>query len=541
MAVKIIVVGSVNSSIRDVFTKLAKLQAKQGFAFAIVLGDLFGDCTTEQQLDETVALINGNISVPLPTYFTVGKHDLPLRVVEKLEKDNEVCPNLFYLGRRGSLKTSEGVAIAALGGSYQADIGPEKPSIYSAKYTQADARAITNSADILITSQWPKNIQRNSQVEVPADSSAPVGEQCVADLCSFLRPRYHFTSEAAFFYEREPFFHLPLEDSPNVKHITRFINLAPYGNTSKQKWLYAFSLDVEAPLPTTVPVGTTGTPLTVTAPKRPLDSQQESYSRFSRSSGRPPKRSRRAPSGPGECFFCLSNPNVETHLITSIGAESYVTVAKGPLPTAATFPNLAFPGHMLIIPFSHCPTFEAIGDDDVRKTTIAEMNRYRHALHKMANERSEGKLGSVTWEISRWNGIHVHWQFMPVPLSLIEDGLVDSAFKVDGEISQYPNFEKRDGEDLSIEKGDYFRVIITSTQSDSDGTAQEWKHTTLTLLLTSEFRFDLQFGRRVMAKLLQLEARSNWKDNPQTKEEETQDAETFRKAFEKYDFSLQEA
>lgn len=532
--------GSANCSIRDVFTKLAKLQAKQGFAFAIILGDLFGDGTTEEQLNEIIALINGNISVPLPTYFTVGTHDLPIRVVEKLEKDNEVCPNLFYLGRRGSLKTSEGITIAALGGSFQSRPDAEKPSIYTAKYTQADARAITSSADILITSQWPKNIQRGSTVEIPSGSTAPTGEQCVADLCSALRPRYHFTSEADFFYEREPFFHLPQEDSPDVKHITRFINLAPYGNASKQKWLYAFTLDLEAPLPTVLPVGTTGTPLTVTAPKRPLDSQQESYSRFSRNSGRPQKRSRRGPSGPGECFFCLSNPNVETHLITSIGAESYITVAKGPLPTATTFPKLDFPGHMLIIPFSHCPTFEAIGDDDVRKTTMTEMNRYRHALHKMVCERSEGQLGSVTWEISRWNGIHVHWQFMPVPLSLIQDGLVESAFKVDAELAQYPKFEKTEGEDFSITQGDHFKVIITSTPRGDSGTADEWSHTTLTLPLSPEFRFDLQFGRRVMAKLLQLEARSNWKDNPQTKEEETEDAEAFRKAFEKYDFSLQE-
>ncbi|KAI5279039.1 hypothetical protein KEM54_004387, partial [Ascosphaera aggregata] len=84
-----IVVGAVNSSLRDVFTKLAKLQAKQGFAFAIVLGDLFGDCSTEDCLNELVALIEGTIQVPLPTYFTVGKKDLPLRVIEKLEEGNE--------------------------------------------------------------------------------------------------------------------------------------------------------------------------------------------------------------------------------------------------------------------------------------------------------------------------------------------------------------------------------------------------------------------------------------------------------------------
>ncbi|KAI5283957.1 hypothetical protein KEM55_001277, partial [Ascosphaera atra] len=157
----------------------------------------------------------------------------------------------------------------------------EKPSDYSATYTQLDATTNATTADILITSQWPKNIRDGSRVDTPEDSPVPAGEQCVADLCSTLRPRYHFSSEADFFYEREPFFHFTLPDAPDVKHITRFINLAPYGNATKQKWLYAFNLDLDAPLPTIVPAGTTGTPLTRIAPKRSLGSQQEEFSRFS--------------------------------------------------------------------------------------------------------------------------------------------------------------------------------------------------------------------------------------------------------------------
>jgi diadenosine tetraphosphate (Ap4A) HIT family hydrolase len=46
-----------------------------------------------------------------------------------------------------------------------------------------------------------------------------------------------------------------------------------------------------------------------------------------------------------ECWFCLSSPNVESHLITSIGEHYYCALAKGPL----------VEDHVLIIPIEHLP------------------------------------------------------------------------------------------------------------------------------------------------------------------------------------------
>ncbi|PGH19223.1 hypothetical protein AJ80_04088 [Polytolypa hystricis UAMH7299] len=554
MASKIVVIGSVNCSIKDVFTKLAKLHAKQNFAFAIILGDLFGDGSDEGELDEIMALLQGTISVPLPTYFTVGNNMIPERIVEKLQSDDEVCENLYYLGRRGTLKTSEGIRIVALGGNL-ATAASDKPSAndkYLPQYTESDARSLfgARTADILITNQWPKSIRLGSNVEVPEDTKAPEGVQCVADLCSTLKPRYHFASEASFFFEREPFFHTPTEEMPEVRPITRFINMAPFGNPTKQKWLYAFSLDVNAPAPTIIPTGVTASPLPTLSQKRhALPGQQESYSRFSRGDDyqRPSKRARRPPPDQSECFFCLSNPNITTHLITSIGSESYLTTAKGPLPTSTTFPSLGFPGHMLIIPFTHSPTFEAIPDSASRSSTQEEMHKYKGALQSMVHERSKGELGAVTWEVSRGNGIHIHWQFLPVSENMINRGLVEAAFKVEAENLKYPKFERISPEKEALERGDYFRVWIWGApETSSDGKDEELEAekaragSSFIFPLTPNFRFDLQFGRRVMAKLLQLEDRINWKDTPQTEEEEKADVSAFKKAFEKFDFSLEE-
>lgn len=81
---------------------------------------------------------------------------------------------------------------------------------------------------------------------------------------------------------------------------------------------------------------------------------------------------------------------------------------------------------------------------------------------------------------------------------------------------------------------DFFRVWLWADSDEGD----RIKSKSLVMPLASEMRFDLQFGRRVMAKLLGLEKRVIWQDCEQTVEEETADVERFRKAFEEWDFTL---
>ncbi|KAL4765847.1 CwfJ domain protein [Aspergillus foveolatus] len=564
MASKIIVIGNVNCELQEVFTKLAKLHVKQSFSFAIITGDLFGDCSTDHELQQMTALLQGSIAVPVPTYFTLGSKALPARVIEQLEANDEVCPNLYFLGKRGTLKTSEGIRIVALGGTLVE--GSASGNKYHPSYTESEARTLLGAhhADILLTHDWPKGIRTGSKVEIPGGITLPRETQPVADICSALKPRYHFSSTDELFYEREPFFHLPTEDNPDAKPLTRFISLASYNNskTTKQKWMYAFTLDPSTPHPLSVPAGATATPLrSIPTKRKPLPDQNSSYSRFATTDDHHHHHSKRrkgarAPPGPDQCFFCLSNPNIATHLITSIGTESYLTTAKGPLPTSNTFaPSLTFPGHMLIIPFNHAPALNTITDTSSRHATWTEMQRYRAALHSMIQQKSKGSLGAVTWEVSRSNGIHIHWQFLPVPADLIKRGLVEAAFKVEAENLKYPKFESpsastsslpqpgSEGQDPSAEPGDFFRLWIwdppasPEVEKSNDSTGSE---KTLLLPLGDDFRFDLQFGRRVMAKLMQLEKRINWKDDVQSQEEEEADSAAFKEAFKAFDFTLEE-
>ena len=145
---------------------------------------------------------------------------------------------------------------------------------------------------------------------------------------------------------------------------------------------------------------------------------------------------------------------------------------------------------------------------------------------------------------------------------------MEAAFKVEAENEKYPTlFKTKEVGDGIGESADFFRVWIwapgeedaveaslnhasdnddskvdddATNNDDEGGLGGESRGTqkSLVLQLTPEFRFDLQFGRRVMAKLLGLEGRFNWRDCTQAVEEETKEAEAFKEVFKRFDFSL---
>ncbi|KAL8933292.1 MAG: hypothetical protein Q9216_006435 [Gyalolechia sp. 2 TL-2023] len=269
---------------------VSKLHSKNSFSLAIFLGDFFSNPEVSSDKDDANVsdLINGKITIPLPTYFTLGKHPLPGSVIEKLEQsDDELCPNLYFLGKRSTTKTSEGIRIVNLGGSLDPSItaGLSKEK-FLPFHTEDDAKALrgANSADILLTAHWPSDLRKGSKVVLPDGVETPRGERCVSDLCSALRPRYHFSTSSDAFYEREPFFHPPTEKEPEAKPITRFLT-HPHPSPSLQAPPHPLSPPLEnangspaksnpthASPPTKMATITapTSVPATTTAPDHPL-------------------------------------------------------------------------------------------------------------------------------------------------------------------------------------------------------------------------------------------------------------------------------
>lgn len=490
-------------------------------------------------------MLDGTLEVPLPTYFTVGTQALPPPIASKIKADEDICPNLHYLGKRSITKTSEGIRIVTLGGQ----VDPNNTSGLSTDqhlpfHTDNDVKSLkgTNSADILLTSTWPAGIWAGSKVALdPAQQASILSSEAIGELCAALRPRYHFSaSPGAFFYEREPFVHPSAKETDPIA-LSRFISMAPFGNEAKAKAMYAFTLNKTD---TSVPVGTTPSPFASKQKKRGAD--DDHYSRFGRSRddgihGRRKKRRASPPPGPDRCFFCLSNPNLATHMCCCIGEDAYVTVAKGPLPTSTTFAKhgLDFPGHLIIIPLPHTPVIPALGDvkdpSSEAVKTFREMTRFRESIQAMVASKSSHNLGVVTWEISRARNVHIIWQLVPIPADLVRNGLAEAGFKVEAENQKLPAFVAKD---LSLEEqadyGDFFRVWLWA-----DNGEDKIKGRSLVMPLPSDERFDLQFGRRVLAKLMGMEDRIIWRDCEETVEEETRGVEAFREAFKDWDFTLE--
>lgn len=180
--------------------------------------------------------------------------------------------------------------------------------------------------------------------------------------------------------------------------------------------------------------------------------------------------------------------------------------------------------------------------------------------------------------------MHAHWQWAPLAQSTIERGLVEAGMKVEAENEGWGDVkwtkrkldEGEQEDEILSERGDVFRVWVwtpasdasssdvkTETNDDKTKTETETNSTkiktepsssqlsnpppqspsgTTTLLsmpIPSSIRFNVQFGRRVLAKLLGLEKRMNWQDCGQSEEEETQEAEAFKEVFKEFDFSLE--
>ena len=560
-----VVVGGVNGHFADVFRKLTTLNQKNPFSFALIVDDLFADPSISSPSDEEnlTALLNGSVPVPFTTYFSIGKRPLPPRIIEKIaSSDGEVCENLYFLGKRAVLNTAEGIKIIALGGELvnKMTSGPLEDK-YVPFHTMSDVKVLESAkkADILLTSVWPSSVRRGSRISLPEGAKEPPGSEIVARLCSTLKPRYHFSTSPDFFYEREPFVHTQMDGDATAKSITRFISLASFRNAAKQKWLYAFNIEPKVDSSAMKLDGTTASPFSLFTGKRASAANNDHYQRFSTSNAhRTSKRARQSPLGPNECFFCLANPDLRTHLIASIGDDSYLTAAHGPLTLSDTYPSLAFSAHVLIIPLSHSPTLSSISDFSTRSSTFLEMTRYRQALQTMVHSQSKGQLGAVTWEVSRKGGVHTHWQFLPLSSTTLSKGLVEAAFKVEAENERYPTFETVNSKTIADdpEFDNFFRVWIWSARSPADGTDQNHKRDgtsdsadnkleqgqekCLILRFSNDIRFDLQFGRRVLAKLLGLEDRINWKTCVQSQEEEAADVEALKAAFKEFDFSLQE-
>ena len=450
--------------------------------------------------------------------------------------------------------------IVTLGGALDSAAEGLSEDIHMPTHTIEDTRALmkdVGATDILLTSIWPAGIWNGSRV--PLDPSVEPdtipNSQELAGLCTALKPLYIISpSSESYFFERTPFiFEFP-SDSHRALKVTRFLSLAPFNNVAKAKSLYAFQLpasqlSIEATTPCPFPCSGS-----LQKKRRYLEGDNIRFSNRG-DSWRPdirhgPKRHRKGPPGPQECFFCLGNLTIADHMIVSVGKTAYLATAKGPLPDSCTFATngLNTPAHIIIVPLEHGNSVVTMRDD--WNIVWEEMTRFRKVLQSMIGHVSKQGLGSVTWEISLSKSVHVHWQFLPINASKIYSGLVEAAFKAEAKQSKImcPLVEAEpdlaDAANPFEVPRDFFRIWLWADLDKDDNGEQRGNIVAKTLLMDlkndNERRFDFQYPRRVLCKLMEMPERYSWKACEQSKEEEENDVGKFKEVFNQWDFTLRD-
>ncbi|TPX37126.1 hypothetical protein SmJEL517_g00944 [Synchytrium microbalum] len=536
-SIKILACGNVqNGDIKKFFNRITSINSKSGpFSLLLVVGDFFGS-----NEDDIQDLLTNTISVPLPTYIMEGSSSFPTQVLEAIESSGEVCTNVFALERAGVITTSEGLKIASVyGTATQTEIS-----------TMLENSPSSLGVDILLTYEWPEKVASESY-----KGDAVPGSREMAQIAVSHQPKYHFASNPSVFYEREPY------SNQTANHSTRFLSLGAFGNSAKERWFYAMNLvplaksnTKSAPLPNTTPC-----PYPTGTKKRPAPEEDNGGSFFYGKRDGPKKQAKwegwdggsrgipenyvcnacgekathyfkdcpmklekqqkvqemqgRVNARPADqCWFCLSNPNLEKHLIVHIGEDAYVTMPKGPL--------IEHGGHLIILPIGHYPGTRAIldltGDEkEEADRAIQEIDSIKVALRTIYAGKHEQL---VFFEISGGESgrlQHMHFQAVAVPPSIASN--LDKAFTKDCATAGLSLLE--DNQLPGNTSTPYVRIELENkvlTYAPSEQVMQSWKAAQDAAArdgtrLKPGQRMDLQLPRAVLAYALGLERRINWK------------------------------
>ncbi|KAK7329692.1 hypothetical protein VNO77_23867 [Canavalia gladiata] len=590
MAPRILLCGDVLGHLNQLYKRVSSVNKSAGpFDALFCVGQFFPD--SPEHVDELMAYIEGGSQIPLPTYF-IGDYGVSApKILSKASKDSanrgfkmdgfKICDNLYWL--KGSGKFSLfGLSVAYLSGRKSSNVQQ------FGTYTQDDVDALRAIAE------EPGIVDLAAASDIPAGASDSVGsDSTVSELVQEIKPRYHIAGTKGIYYSREPY------SNDDAVHVTRFIGLAPVGNRDKQKFIHAISPTPASTMSSTeIAMKTTNTTLSpytfverrtspddatrkssdsisdsqhwrydVSQKRQKLEAgygnkmcfkfvssgscprgekchfrhdidareqsmrgvcfdflnkgkcervpdcnfkhslQDEGDRHLSRRPGSENTRSSRSK----ECWFCLSSPNVESHLIISIGENYYLALAKGPL----------VEDHVLIIPVEHMPSTLSLSSE-----SEIELFKFQNSLKRYCKNQ-EKEVIFFEWASIR--GTHANLQAIPIPSS--KAVMVEKVFNLAAQKLGF-EFVTKKFEDIS----DGRKFLKTQIDGNSSLFYAEVPGGTILLHHVEEKeRFPAQFGREVLAGLLNMADNADWRSNKHSKDKETKIVEDFKSQFQKYD------
>ncbi|KAK8970995.1 Zinc finger CCCH domain-containing protein 59 [Platanthera guangdongensis] len=510
----------------------------------------------------------------------------------------EVCPNLYWLKGSGKFSL-HGLSIMYLSGRQFPDMeGKGRYSRDDVDALRALAEE-PGPVDIFLTNEWPSGVWNKSDLsEAPPRVPDPLGSDPVlAELALEIKPRYHIAGTKAIFFAREPYSNVDAVYATRFiglatvgnKEKMKFIHAI---SPTPASTMAASEICLKQSNTTLSPYtlgDTTNNSREQT--KRPAnDDSENQYWRFDISKKRPRqdgvsgerlcfkymssgvcpqgekcsyrhdedareqyhknvcfdflnkgkcergpqcrfrhnlveegdalskeaqgsqngKSYRRIPEK--NCWFCLSSPHVEAHLVVSIGGSYYCALAKGPL----------VQDHVLLIPIEHHPNTLTSSLE-----AEAELEKYKNAL-KIYFKNQEKAVVFFEW-IFR-SSPHTNLQAVPIPFSkasTVQKIFTFAAKKLGFEISLVAPSGDQSPDRFSLRskfdgKSNLFYVELP------DGHI-------LSHYADDKEKFPVQFGREVLAGLLNIADRADWRNCKLSKEDELQMVENFKRGFENLD------
>ena len=492
-----LVAGDVCGELERLYSRVSAVNSKHGpFSMLLCVGDFLGEAGAAALAPYALC------APPLRTYVLSAAAELPMPLREAGE-GGEIAKDIFFLGEAGTTELA-GLRVAFMSGG--AD-GEELPADRLAALRACAEEEGFEGVDLLLSCAWPRGFYRNiDEASLPADllpdkDLRDVGLDSLAELAVALRPRYHFCGGEGQFWQRPPY------RLPTTPHVCRLVGLSRVQENKKQVWLKAFSLVPSSALGAAVPVppaDTTDCPYPQAAA---LDSRKECHDfkvgrcqrgdrcKYKHVEGEPASKRQRIAHAKDSrdwisqsCWFCVSSPQFESHLVASIGSSMYLTLAKGPL----------VPNHCLIVPVSHTPCSIMLSPEEE-----GELHTYIRALrdcfssHGLALLLFERFMGSSS---GRSQFEHMHLQVMA--LQPQHAARVGEAFRSHG--------AKCGIEFESIPPGIPLRHRLQQVEPFFVAELPSGEKL-LHRLLSNPRRHPLQFGREVVAHLIGSPELADWK------------------------------
>lgn len=215
------------------------------------------------------------------------------------------------------------------------------------------------------------------------------------------------------------------------------------------------------------------------------------------------------------CWFCLSSPQVEKHLILAIGDFCYLTLAKGGL----------LDEHFLLLPIEHVSSLN--DSDGNSKDLLVELDQFKKSLVDYFGGQSQG----VVFFERNFRSVHWQLQVVPIPLDILET--------VETNIKLVSKKHFKNTNYLNISRGCSLSDVIPP-----DAPYMHWQLEPLGSQFVTQIQvkgsyFPIQFGRMVLAdaSILNCPDKVDWNKCAKSKEEYMVLVEKIKNKYKNFDIT----